>query len=407
MKYHWRSGMIVGMLILGLLSSVSGNAYAAETGEAEAAVSDSMETLNEMTETPDAALSEAPETTVIRPTGWLRDGKDWYYYSEEGIRQTGWIEIGTDWYFMDFRGVMQTGWQELGGRWFYFRKNGTMYTGWKKENGYWFYMKPSGAMTIGWREIGGKWYFFGKTGRMLTGWRSVGGKWYFFEASGCMALDTWIGDYYLDPSGAWNPEAKKPPAGYAKLDVKCVYQNPELPNGCEVTSLAIVLRHLGYPVSKETLADNYLPKGRIGYTSPYEAYIGNPRIKNASWYCYSPVIVRCADNYLATQGGKHFADDLTGKEFEELLSELDKGYPVIFWATINMDGPRYSSDWVVDGTHYECYLNLHCLVLTGYDQEKNLAYVSDPLRGNVTYSLEETRRRYEQLHYQAVVIRER
>ena len=41
----------------------------------------------------------------------------------------------------------------------------------------------------------------------------------------------------------------------AQLEVENIDQNPELPNGCEITSAAIVLQYLGFPVDKVTLAE--------------------------------------------------------------------------------------------------------------------------------------------------------
>ena len=49
-----------------------------------------------------------------------------------------------------------------------------------------------------------------------------------------------------------------------RLNVKCVLQNPELPTGCEITALTIVLNYLGYDVDKLTMADKYLDKGPVG-----------------------------------------------------------------------------------------------------------------------------------------------
>ena len=46
------------------------------------------------------------------------------------------------------------------------------------------------------------WYYY-KNGVMLTGWQVVNGTWYYMEENGLMASDTWIGDYYVDASGAW------------------------------------------------------------------------------------------------------------------------------------------------------------------------------------------------------------
>ena len=44
------------------------------------------------------------------------------------------------------------------------------------------------------------------------------------------------------------------------LPVNTIYQKPELPNGCEITSATIVLNYLGFNVSRVTMADTYLHK---------------------------------------------------------------------------------------------------------------------------------------------------
>lgn len=46
-----------------------------------------------------------------------------------------------------------------------------------------------------------------------------------------------------------------------KLDVEPVLQLPELPTGCEITSLATVLNYYGYDISKTQLADEYMERG--------------------------------------------------------------------------------------------------------------------------------------------------
>ena len=48
-----------------------------------------------------------------------------------------------------------------------------------------------------------------------------------------------------------------PPAGF-----RPIIQYPDLPTGCETTSLTMVLNYLGYPVDKLDLADHYLDKNR-------------------------------------------------------------------------------------------------------------------------------------------------
>ena len=48
-----------------------------------------------------------------------------------------------------------------------------------------------------------------------------------------------------------NSEQKeKPLADSYCITMNCVFQNPELPTGCEITALTTVLNHLGYDVTK-------------------------------------------------------------------------------------------------------------------------------------------------------------
>ena len=54
-----------------------------------------------------------------------------------------------------------------------------------------------------------------------------------------------------------------------KLNVEQLLQNPELPSGCEVTSLTVALNYLGYDIDKITMCDTYLDMGAIGETNPY------------------------------------------------------------------------------------------------------------------------------------------
>ena len=92
------------------------------------------------------------------------------------------------------------------------------------------------------------------------------------------------------------------PADQVQLDAQPVLQNPELPTGCEVTTLTAALNYAGYPVDKVTMADKYLIQSDPYLTTFGEAFVGSPHNSNA-WGCYAPVIVETAQNYIAAQGG--------------------------------------------------------------------------------------------------------
>lgn len=160
------------------------------------------------------------------------------------------------------------------------------------------------------------------------------------------------------------------------LSVKNIRQNPQLRNGCEITSATIALNYLGFNVDKVTMADKYLKCGNPYYeTDPNEAYMGDPH--SVGWYCFAPVIEEAVNKYLNDKGDDvYIAYDITGADTDELKKLVDKGTPVIFWGTLYFNKPSYSKEFTLpDGS--KPYSNQHCLVLTGYDDSN--FYISDPL----------------------------
>ena len=199
-------------------------------------------------------------------------------------------------------------------------------------------------------------------------------------------------------------EAITMPHERVELDVKHIDQNPTLPNGCEITSLAMALNSLGFDVSKETLSDNYLPKAKIGEANFYEEFVGNPRNANA-YGCYAGAIVNAANSYLASQGSDLRAVDHTGSSFEDILKIVQSGKPVIVWITYYInDDPGYTTKWWVDGEYLVWKGNLHCVLLKGYDTGKHTVIVDDPTRSTEEYDMTLFIKRFKQFYSQAVVI---
>ena len=90
--------------------------------------------------------------------------------------------------------------------WFYLNPDGSMRTGWFYDYTYgsWFYLNGNGTMKTGWLNDGGTWYYLNGNGTMKTGWFCENdGIWYFLYGNGAMAHDVWIGNYYVNSSGAW------------------------------------------------------------------------------------------------------------------------------------------------------------------------------------------------------------
>lgn len=127
-----------------------------------------------------------------------------YYFDGRGYMTTGWKKVNNNWYYFNPNGAMATGWKQVGNTWYYLNGSGIMQTGWLKLGNTWYYLNGSGAMLTGWQRIGGNWYYMNDSGSMLEGgWHWINGKSYYMYDSGAMAANTWIGQYYVDGSGAW------------------------------------------------------------------------------------------------------------------------------------------------------------------------------------------------------------
>ena len=185
-------------------------------------------------------------------TGWIKLSGTWYYLTGSGAMATGWIQVGGTWYYMNASGAMvtdtwignnyvdgsgawipgkvkaQAGWVQNGSRWWYRHADGSYTTnGWEVINGAWYYFDGAGWMVTGWLKLSGTWYYLTGSGAMATGWIQVGGTWYYMNASGAMVTDTWIGNNYVDGSGAWIPGKVKAQAGWVQSGNRWWYRHAD------------------------------------------------------------------------------------------------------------------------------------------------------------------------------------
>lgn len=198
---------------------------------------------------------------------------------------------------------------------------------------------------------------------------------------------------------------------YQQLDVPVVMQKPELPHGCEITSLTAVLNYYGVSVSKTEMAKSYLPKqsfrtkDNIKYgPDPNKAFGGNPaNVKNGT-YVFATPIVRAAEQVIAAKDASLRVTNVSGQSKEEIIQLVKQGIPVVVWVTLDLTAPRVDGGWVIEGTStfHKMYKNLHAVVLTGYLINK--VVVMDPLKGYVTYKEDQFFKSYKQLGMQAVAV---
>ncbi len=194
------------------------------------------------------------------------------------------------------------------------------------------------------------------------------------------------------------------PKGSKKLDFETVMQKPELPTGCEITSLTQTLRYYGFDADKVEMADVFLPLDYNGYNTMNEAYLGDPHADNG-FGCNAPVIIKTAGDYFDYLASDWYAEDLTDTDFTDLFYQIDQGRPVIVWVTIDMR-ETYPTLAFKLGCGEDFYFNWyqHCVTIYGYDMDKSIVYTADPLVGNTEYPIEQFQKIYEIMNKQAVVL---
>lgn len=286
------------------------------------------------------SMNQRSVNVTIAATGWVEKGESRYFYNSKGEKVTGWIQNQGRYYFLNNAGVMQTGWLQ--------------------DSGHWYYLNSSGVKQTGWVRVGGKDYYLNSQGvRQMGGW-----------------IQDSKGKFYLGADGS---------VSSAILDIPVISQLPELPRGCEVTSLSMMLLSAGVKADKMTLAAQVTKdptpysrvNGQIHYGNPNKGFVGDIyNMDNLGYGVYHGPIAKLANNYLPNR-----VVDFTGSSFETMYQFLNQGKPV--WVIIDtlFDTPP-PQDWVVWHTP-EGTISIngteHSVLVTGYDSQ--YIYFNDPLTG--------------------------
>ncbi|MDZ5472601.1 C39 family peptidase [Bacillus sp. 31A1R] len=169
------------------------------------------------------------------------------------------------------------------------------------------------------------------------------------------------------------------------IDAPVINQLPELPRGCEVTSLAMLLQYANVQVDKMTLAKEikkdptpyFVKEGKIYFGNPHDGFVGSMYTYDKPGLgVYHEPIKELADSYLPGQ-----VLDLTGGKFKELKTHLSDGRPV--WVIINTTYKKLSKQffqtWHTPSGLVDVTFKEHSVLITGYDQD--YVYFNDPLTG--------------------------
>ena len=182
--------------------------------------------------------------------------------------------------------------------------------------------------------------------------------------------------------------------GTRLTDFEIMEQYPELPTGCEITAMTMVLNYYRYNVDKVTMALDYMPKiqaefyrgedGRLMGPDLENFFVGDPT-EETGYICGTGAIVTAANAYLTDVGSDMTAVAMKNAQPEELYDLIDQGTPVVIWCTINMEDRAETDSWYrEDGTYMEWSTNDHGAVLIGYDEDT--VTVADPIYSRITVS---------------------
>ena len=189
-------------------------------------------------------------------------------------------------------------------------------------------------------------------------------------------------------------------ARQARADVPEIFQNPDLPTGCETVALVIALNALGCEISGVEFASKHLIIG----DDIIHSFVGDPFVWGGAGI-YPPGLTESAERYLATIDTDLAAFDLTGVPMSDLYKLIQSGYPVVVWTTYYFNQPWLdSSPYTYNGHTVYWYDNEHCVCLYGYDEEQDVVYISDPLQGKVTDSASNFESVYEAIGRMAMVV---
>lgn len=182
------------------------------------------------------------------------------------------------------------------------------------------------------------------------------------------------------------------PNRYLISKFEIIYQMPELPTGCEITAMDMVLNYYGYNIDKVELATEYMPTILYGKRindenvkdkSDLSSYfIGNPATHDGT-VAGSNAVTIAANNYLNTINADYSAINISGSSVDNLYEYVSKDTPVAVWVTINMQDRPETKTFEFDGSFIEWSTEDHGAVLVGYTDKT--VTIADPISGMVEY----------------------
>lgn len=169
------------------------------------------------------------------------------------------------------------------------------------------------------------------------------------------------------------------------LQVQAQSQLPQLPDGCEVTSLSMLLQYAGHPESKMILAKD-MPKDPtkevvnshgviVDWGNPNVGFVGDVYSSTRGYGIYHGPITKLFNQMLPGR-----AEDMTGQPFINILRVVASGRPVVLWTTATFQQTNQWEIWMSPQGPVLATPEEHAVLLVGYNQTE--LFVNNPLNGD-------------------------
>lgn len=196
----------------------------------------------------------------------------------------------------------------------------------------------------------------------------------------------------------------------AMITVPAQDQMPQLPNGCEVTSLSMLLSAVGHPIDKMVLAreepTDPTPLVRdangkiVSWGNPNVGFVGNPAIQPDGYGIYHGPMAKFLNQLMPGQ-----AVDLTGLAFDNILASVAHGMPVVVWDTADFQPTDSWITWSTPEGPIRVTMEEHAVLVVGYDPTH--IYVNNPLTGQQAQAIDRSQfiAAWKQLGEQAITLK--
>lgn len=174
-------------------------------------------------------------------------------------------------------------------------------------------------------------------------------------------------------------------AGSKLMSAPLVKQMPELPRGCEVTSLSMLLNNAGIKANKMTLAKQVKKdptpyryvNGKKYFGNPHVGFVGDMySFSKPGFGVFHRPIEALAKTYMPNR-----IVNISGQSFESVLDYVSAGRPVwvITTSTFSYVPGSYWQTWYTPQGPVRITYKEHSVLITGYDSK--YIYFNDPLDG--------------------------